>query len=309
MNKILVSSLDDQPNAIHDTFPLVPDGYTAYWTGIDWWTLMDKRGRINVSWARNAVKVGRSDIANKSPATWLRTKSAKDLRSNYQTLLGFDPVKTVNSGPLLKDQGQNSDYGGSIHHMFSNGKVQTDGTYMTDRMFISYAMWVSFDFLVYIQDIILQHTNFVVNDVSIFLPTDELHRKNATVNLRHTDLIHKASSVDPSLRHDPKIEYDVSSYVSYLRSDFNINISVLEYLKYMRYLGLFYKSCIEYDSETHDVYLPRDEFANFGGTKLFQITTFKKCPIPVISVHVLAHNATISQIIEHFGQIPSDTTC
>ena len=346
-----------------------PEGYKQYWLNNSQWTLMDSCGRINISYMYNWAKAQDPKITNKKPVTWLVNKSTKELRANYQNLLGFDPVNTVKGGDRVSksDQSENSHFGqrvGGNHqsqnsdfenlvntnlqnpnlgfgqrvsdnsqsansrsenmedsnsqsansrfenlvNISSNGNVQNYGTYMTDRMIMMYSAWVSFDFQCYILDIFAQNANNALSPSGLILSTDELHKENQEVNNRHNSFLENIDSVPVNLRAPDPILKSINEYVTWLRTDYNIDVSLVEFYKWLCYMGVFYKDVLRDGKEEFDLYQPKPQYTH-DNPPLFRVLVVDAGGRDIVTTYVreAGHNAMIQDIVKAFPQIKPDT--
>ena len=263
-------------------------------------------GRINVTWIYNAAKKKDPSIGNKEAHRWLVPDGVKKLRSNYQTLLGFDPVNTIKGGQRKNSQTRNNGFENTTQVISDNGNVQTGGIYLIDRLFITYAAWVSFDFRVYVDDIVLRNSNNIVSAQSLILPTDKLHRENNDINARHSRLIIEASKVPQYLKYPGTCVRDIQGYVEWLRESYNINITVPEFLKWLCYIGVFYKDSLKV-KENIGVYYPKQEYTT-SAYPVFLVgdLTFEGKVIRYTHITPYGHDSLIKMIVDHFGQIKKD---
>ena len=127
--KIIVPNAEsNKSEIILDASDIIfPEGYKQYWLNSNQWTLIDSHGRINISYMYNWAKTQDPKITDKKPVTWLVNKSTKELRANYQNLLGFDPVNTVKGGDRVSksDQSENSHFGQRVG---GNDQIQNSGS-------------------------------------------------------------------------------------------------------------------------------------------------------------------------------------
>lgn len=301
-DKILVptKNLNDSQIVLDTDGMVFPEGFSVMEMRDGGWTLVDALGRINVTWMYQTALLQDPNLTNKSPAKWLENKDVKELRANYLDLIGFDPVFTVRGGKRGGDyQSQHSEFDNSFINVSKNGNVQTYGTYMTDRMFISYAQWVSFAFKCYVDDIFLEYSNNALSSGGLILSTDALHHENRQINARHCGLIQSILNCPPRYLHDAESGfYDVQEYIAVLRGQYNVDISKGEYLKWLWEKGFFQQSFLERGNEGAAVYKPK---SNFLG-ELFAVVN-AETPAPLVLVLPDGHNALITWILEDFPMI------
>ena len=307
--KILVPSSTGKSNVVlEDCEYNIPENYSLVLQPNGYYILQDKMGRVQINHLFNEAKRLHPEVAVRTPTKWLASQTVKDLRSNYKDLIGFDPVSTVNGGNRQEDSqsairhSENSEVIDPYYYIniSTNGNIQTYGTYMTDRMFMSYAAWVSFDFRVFIDNLLIQAAGGILTS-GLVLSTDELHKENLAVNSRYANWsIEDAPTDDRWQQCDDGIK-DIQDYVALLRSGFNINIDTGQYLRWLLHEGLVYKSYLSDGADNLAVYLPKDVFLNrfFISRSSVNNGTITR----VTAVTNEGHLATIEGLQKSFPQI------
>ena len=175
---------------------------------------------------------------------------------------------------------------------------------MTDRMFISYASWVSFDFKSFVDDIFIRNTGGSISESGLILPNDKLHFENNEVNRRHGNLIGNIRTVPTNLKCPDDKSRSIESYVEFLRESYNLDISVEQLLKWYCYMGVFYKDGLCHNWETYDMYKPRDEYRSVLFPVMSLLLNGKE--VLYVVVNEDGHNALIRQLTSDFKQIDSE---
>ena len=316
--KIIVPNVEfSKSDIILDASDIIfPEGYKQYWLNSNQWTLIDSHGRINISYMFNWAKVQNPNITNKEPHRWLVNKSTKELRANYQNLLGFDPVNTVNGGKRVSDNSQTPNSGfenpvsnnGALTNISANGNVQNYGTYMTKRMLIAYASWVSFEFQCIVLDIFVENYGSEIDGNSLIMPKDELYNEHIEVNMRHTSLLTKRSKIPVNLQAPKELTKNISDYVTWLKTDFNIDISLVEFYKFLCHYGIFYKDALAEGGEEFDLYQPKMEHIYIENPFFVSVPTVVEGK-EIYTIYILkyGHDMIISDIVKAFPQIKPDT--
>ena len=212
------------------------------------------------------------------------------------------------------DQTENSRSGnpvsnnGGLTNISSNGNVQNYGTYMTDRMIISYASWVSFEFKRYVDDIFIQTANNALSPSGLIMSTDELHKENQEVNNRHSSFTKNIGRVPVNLRAPESMLKNIIEYVTWLRTDYNLDISLVEFYKFLCYMGVFYRDILRDSKEEFDLYQPKPQYTH-DNPPLFRalVSTFQGKNIVTTYISEEGHNAMIQDIVKAFPQIKPDT--
>ena len=302
--KILVPSSTGKSHVILTPLDwIVPDNFEIVQQPNGQHLLQDNMGRINVSHIFNQAKAMDPSIATRDPVHWLRNQSTKDLRSNYLDLIGFDPVVTIRGGDRGKGENQHTDMHVGNYaniNVSANGNVQTYGTYMTDRMLLSYASWVNFHFKVFCDGLILQHGGGLL-DSGLTKSTDELTKENARVNGRYFNYQEIIDRAPANSHQENQLPKDVHTYVALLRSGFNLNISTGQYLTWLWKEGLFVKDYLNAAGEAIATYKPKDTYAQ----NLFAVNlvTTDNAVQELVTVTNVGHLATIEYLKKEFPQL------
>lgn len=276
----------------------VPEGYELIQQPSGQHVLRDSLGRVNITYIFNQAVATDPTLKSRSPYEWLKLLGTKELRSNYQDLFGFDPVNTIKGGKrIIKPD---DTYFGNYHNInvSTNGNVQTYGTYMLDRMFSTYAQWVSFQFKIFIDDLLDKH-NFAGTEGWLVSTNDELGKENASVNSRYRDFLRFNKHVPANCHQAHPMDKDVQSYVALLRSGFNINISTTQYLEWLTQRGLFHRSYLEIPSDVFLQYKPNPTFLGTFFTELLAVDTEGESNV-MYSITDVCHLRTIQELKETF---------
>ena len=204
-------------------------------------------------------------------------------------------------------QTPNSEFDNLVN-ISNNGNVQNYGTYMTKRMLICYASWVSFEFQCYVLDIFVQNSSIEIDGNSLIMSTDELHKENQEVNARHRELLLNISKVSVSLRSPEGLTKRLNEYVTWLREEYNLDISLANLYKWLCHMGIFYKDALADSKEEFDLYQPKYYYTQaypvlFGGI----VIEVGGKEIVITFITESGHNAIINDLTKTFPQIKPDT--